>query len=136
MTDTEKFLNALKEDEALREYARKNTPSEGTDKEDAIVAIANHFGYPITKEELLETLNARRTQIEQSRATADQAVKELSEAALTAVNGGVCDTNYYVKCTDEQRHEYCEDTFQTGEWCWSTDSCETALNCYGNWAGI
>jgi hypothetical protein len=61
MTVTEKFLNALKEDEKLREYASKNVPAQGTDKENALVAVANQFGYQITKEELLETLNARRT---------------------------------------------------------------------------
>lgn len=134
MTVTEKYLNALKEDEKLREYASKNVPAQGTDKENALVAVANQFGYQITKEELLETLNARRTQIEQSRSNAHQAVSELSEAALMAVNGGVCDSNYYVKCSDEQRHEWCEDTFQAGEWCWSTDSCDKVFTCYGDWA--
>lgn len=38
MTVTEKFLNALKEDEKLREYASKNVPAQGTDKENALVA--------------------------------------------------------------------------------------------------
>ena len=132
MTITEKFLKALKEDEKLREYAKANT-AEGIDKEDAMVALANQFGYEITKEELLETLKARKAQIEEARANAGQAVKELSEGALAAVNGGLCDSNYYVKCTDEQRHDYCEDTFKTGEWCWSTDSCESVVICYGDW---
>ena len=100
-----------------------------------MVALANQFGYEITKEELLETLKARKAQIEEARANAGQAVKELSEDALLTVSGGLCDSNYYQRCTEEQYHsDACEETYRAGEWCWHTDSCDKVFVCYGDWA--
>ena len=119
MKKAEEFLNELKENEQIREQVAGYSLKECETEEDALTVLAGKLGFDITKEELKEAMKQRREKIEEARRNAETASAELRSQDLAAVNGGVkyCDDHY-------KGNERCRDTFQKGEWCWSTDWCE------------
>ena len=114
MTNAEKFLQALTENEEIRKYLSENALEEGTSKEDGLVAVAEKFGYDITKEELIKAFNERAAQIKASKTEAEDA--ELKIEDLEAAAGG------QTKCKDTYKNEK--------ENCWSTDRCDLIVECY------
>ena len=116
MTNAEKFLQALTENEEIRKYLSENALEEGTSKEDGLVAVAEKFGYDITKEELIKAFNERAAQIKASKTEAEDA--ELKIEDLEAAAGG-------------KGHSSCKDTYKNEkENCWSTDRCDLIVECY------
>ena len=135
MTRAEQFLRALKENEEIRKYIAEHKPEEGVREEEALVKLAQEFGFEITEEELKEALRARVEKTQETRKQAEAAAVELSIEDLAAVSGGHpdCPENSWM-CDEDYRHNYrCDDTYEKDEWCWSTDWCDAIIICYGNW---
>ena len=90
---------------------------EGMDKTDGLVAVARHFGYDVSKDELDATLKAKSEEVRASMRVAEDAVLELADEELGKVSGGLS-------------RDVCEDTYSAiGIFtCWTEDACmETVI---------
>ena len=110
----------MNKDGEIRAYLQDYTLPEGMKKEDAMVEIARHFGYDITKEELIESSRARCKALEEAGQAAEKAVEELSVDQLDSVAGG-------------KDNENCKDTFKDQENCWWEDGCDVNYNTYSGY---
>ena len=117
----EKFLNALSENAEIQAFLKDYTLPEGTDKEEALVEIAQRFGYDITREELAQAFEARSQAIEAAGQVAEKAAEELSADQLDHVAGGL-HGNYE-----------CETSYNDRENCWYDDACDFAFTMYSGY---
>lgn len=111
------FLDALSGNAEIREYMKAHALPEGAAKEDALVDVAAHFGYAITKEDLAKEVARRSEAADAARKTAEKEIKALSDNELDSVAGG-------------KDHSNCHDTFKNFENCWWEDGCDVAYNQY------
>ena len=120
--NAKEFLDAISENQELREYLEKSQIPEGMKKEDCLLAAAEKFGYAVTKEELEEALRCKKEELKAAVADAEEAVREIPMDELdTVAGGGILDKS------DKRDHEDCKFTFKDKENCWYSDGCDLAL---------
>ena len=127
----ELFLDALRENAEVRAYMADYAIPEGMDKENGLIAVAAHFGYEITKEELEAALEKQAGVLDAARQAAEAAVEELSVDDLDNVagGGGVGVANQGLKKPEKENDE-CKSTYQDAENCWYNDGCDNVNNMY------
>lgn len=130
------FLNAIHEDPEIRKYMKGCALPEGTAKEDALVDVAAHFGYEITKEELEEAARRRQEELIAASSEAEAAIRELQPDELDQVAGGEViirdETSEAgtIKGRPKKWLPECEVTYEHAENCWWDDGCDAAFNIY------
>ncbi len=118
MDQKEKFLEAILNDPKAKELARsKKAPKNDEESLKSYCEIAKELGFDLKKEEVLQVVvELAKKQRAKTAATAETVKKaELGEEDLEHVAGG----------TDP-----CEDTYESGEWCWFSDSCSLVITGY------
>lgn len=130
------FLDALSENAEIQAYLQGYALPEGVDKDDALLDIAKHFGYEITKEELAGEAAQRRETLDTARQTAEKEVEELSADDLDKVAGGsgigVANCLGTPKTVEFNEGDYpdCKYTYKDKENCWLNDACDCAIYMY------
>lgn len=114
------FLNAINENEEIRKYMESYVLPEGVAKEDALVEVAAHFGFELTKEELEEAARLRQEELKAAASDAEAAISELSLDQLDQVAGG------------GDRPD-CSSSYENKENCWFSDGCDHIVNHYSEY---
>ena len=136
------FLKALSESAEIKAYLQHYTLPEGMDNEDGLVAVAAHFGYEISKEELVKAFDKKAEKLDSARQAAEKAISELSLDDLDNVAGG--DGVYvgvanclgtptpavYVEEELGEKHDNCRFSFRDKENCWLEDACDITFMGY------
>ena len=119
----EQFLKALSENEEVRAYRADYALPEGVEKEDALVDIAAHFGYEITKDDLVKACEKQAGELAAVRQVAEKEVRELSVNDLDNVaGGGIIDV--------KKEHDECRANYKNEENCWLVDGCDINIYMY------
>ena len=119
----EQFLADLSKNAEIRKYMEDYTIQEGTEKEEALADVAAHFGYEITKEDLVKAIEKQAAERDEARQAAEREVVELSTDDLdTVAGGGILEKN--------KHNDDCDFTYKDGENCWFTDACDNAIIIY------
>ena len=108
-----------------REYMKNNAPAQGIGEDEALVTVAEHLGYEITKEDLARAVAQREEEIRTVRKAAENTVQELSFDDLDNVAGGGSDYT-------EKKHDKCKDTYLQSDNCGWEDRCDYAFNMYSD----
>ena len=137
------FLNALSENADVRAYMADYALPEGMDKEEGLIAVAAHFGYEITKEDLIKACEKHTGELDAARQAAEKEVEELSMDDLDKVAVG--DGSYvgvanclgtptpavYVEDIElGEKHENCKFSYRDRENCWLGDACDITFMGY------
>lgn len=139
-----KFLEELSENAEVREFYGAYRQPEGADKEDGILAVAEHFDYHFTKEDLKAAMDTMAERSKAARQAAEAAVTSLSADDLDAVAGGnktvngkevnVCDQTGACFYGELLGSPECADTYVDEENCWSNDGCDVVYNKYSGYS--
>ena len=112
----QQFLSLISSDPEARAMVRSMpVPKNDREAAEGYVLIARELGFDFTVEEIAEGLKT----LAASRKLASDKVS-LGEDALDNVAGGA------------DHPELCKDTFNDGEWCWFTDSCDSLISDYSD----
>ena len=128
-----KFLDAISENTELRKYLETYQIPDGMEKEDCLVAVAEKFGFAVTKEELMEAFRCKQEELKTAVAGAEAAVQEIPLGELDSVAGGgdVGAANQNLKGKGE--HPECKVTYKNWENCTALDGCDLVLIKYSNY---
>ena len=126
-----KFLDAISENTELRKYLETYQIPDGMEKEDCLVAVAEKFGYSVTKEELAEAFRCKQEELKTAEAGAEAAVQEIPLGELDSVAGGgdIGAANQGLKKREKQDDD-CQFSFIDEENCWLDDGCDNVFMSY------
>ena len=122
MNEVREFFKAFSADPRGKELLKAaKEPKTAEEAADMYVGIAKELGVSVSREEMMEFVQAREKDQQAETARAQSAVKTaVEEEELDRVAGGLGD------------NLICMDTFSPHEWCWANDSCTYLINIYTN----
>ena len=111
------FLKTLVTDPKARELLKgREEPKDGREAIRQYAEIAKELGISVSQKGLEAFLEAREKLQRKKTEEAGSAVREaLSEDSLSSVAGGA---------------DICSSTYESGEWCWVSDSCSAVITGY------
>ena len=108
----QKFLDAVRNDPKAKELIKSMpVPKNDAEAAEGYVKIAKELGFDLTADEILAGLKG----MEQAQKAESDKVS-LDDVDLENVAGG--------------KDERCGSTFEPGEWCWFSDSCDYVISYY------
>ena len=115
MDKVNQLLDLVKSNPDAQKIAQElGIPKTDREAADGYLRVAKAMGIDMTETELLDGLHAL---MQEQHARSEQAAEKISldEVSLDNVAGGLTE---------------CGSTYEPGEWCWFSDSCDAVINYY------